>query len=247
MKSNTKVSLIEVEASLEPETRIWSKTKQDWLSKVENQSAELEAKIDKLLSRNQVQCDGHETTITPRQQRQNRAMSRSFKDDTRLDEINTHIDDCASALSRKLHFPRKQLARILCYWAKRVPIDEREDLIQELTLKVLAEAPESLKLAFVIMKRDTIDYMRKFYTFEKSRLSLDTPTSEDSTLGDIIPDTFEFTEVVNLKADTARLLAEMGATIRGIVGRKLAGVRLTNEEKRQLEDFGRKHLDFVYA
>ena len=188
--------------------------------------------------------------VTPKQKRQNHAMtSHSCTPDTRLDNLAEHIDANAHALSRCLHFPEKQVAKILQYWAKRVPIDERLDLVQTLSEKLLKEAPPTIKLAFVTMKRDTIDYMRNYYCFEKSKLSLDTPTGEDhnTTLGDIIPDTFEFSVVSDLKLDTARLLREMGGDVRGIVGRKLAGVRLTNEEKQKLEDFGRTHLDFVYA
>ena len=188
------------------------------------------------------------TIVTDKMKRQHHALQgHAFKDDTRLSDLAGMIDTNARALSQRLHFPEKQIAKILQYWAKRAPIDEREDLVQTLTIKLLDESPESIKLAFCIMKRDTIDFMRKFYTYDKSKLSIDTPTSENTTIGDMIPDSFEFSTVVDLKLDTAKLLHDMGSEVSAIVGRKLSGVKLTNGEKAKLEAFAKKHLDFVCA
>ena len=172
--------------------------------------------------------------------------------------INQQIDDCAAALSLRLHLAQKQLAKILCYWSKRVPIDERTDLVQELTLKALQESPSSLRLAFCVLKRDTQDYLRRYYTYTRSSLSLNSPTivnqrrslaegDKPYTLADVIPDTFQFEAVMEMKADTAKLLAEMDSKTQQIVGRKLTGVRLTKIEKAKLQDWAVKHREMVYV
>jgi hypothetical protein len=197
--------------------------------------------------------------VTAKQRRQHLVISsHGSPPDTSLSNLNAQIDDCAAALSRRLHFPEKQIARILCYWSKRVPLDEREDLIQGLTLKALQESPPSLRLAFCVLKRDTQDYLRRYYTHARSNLSLSAPTIESKrralangdetyTLGELIPDTFEFDAVVQLKLDTARLLAEMDSETQQIVGRKLCGVRLTRVEKAKLEQWATEHRELVYA
>ena len=178
--------------------------------------------------------------------------------DTTYSDLNAQIDDCAAALSRRLHLPEQQLAKILCYWSKRVPVDEKADLVQDLTLKALQESPPSLRLAFCVLKRDTQDYLRHYITYSRSNLSLSSPTIESKrramlrgdetyTLADMIPDTLEFEAIVELKHDTAKLLAEMDSEAQQIVGRKLSGVRLTKVEKAKLQDWAEQHRELVYA
>lgn len=188
--------------------------------------------------------------VTPKQKRQHKIMTKvgHFKPDDRLDNLTSMIDSIAGALANALMLPGKDVAKIITYWCRRAPLDEREDLVQELAEKLLKENPPTLKLAFITLKRDTIDYLRRYYTMSRSNLSLDTPTGDgDCTLGDMVADTIEFEEMVNLKRDTIALLDLMDSKTRRAIGRKLAGERLTNLEKQMIREFAVQNREFVYA
>jgi len=193
--------------------------------------------------------------ITEKQIRQHRAMrSHTMPDDTRLSDLAHQVDATAQALSHRLHLQAKQLAKSLMYWVRRAPLGEREDLLQELTIKLLQDNPQSMALAFTALKRDTIDYMRHYYSQERSNLSISQPLGDeaDLTIGDIIPDTIDSISIADLKMDTIRLLSQMDEATKRAAKLQLSGVRLTRAERACLQTFERDHLggnylSFVYA
>ena len=170
---------------------------------------------------------------------------------TDLPSLSTRwlIDETALVVAKILKLPVKQLAKVIQYWVTRVPINERADLIQHLVMKLLQDKPANIKLAFITVKRDTFDYMEKFWTWEKSKLSLDTKIERDDgdmwTSGAAIVDLIQFEEILNLGADLRALLQSMDKRVRIAIADKLAGRKLTNGQKQLLEQFGKTHLDFL--
>ena len=162
-------------------------------------------------------------------------------------ELKNQIRETAEALAGILEFDLSDLERIIRYWTRRIPDQEREDLLQGLAIKLLEARPDTLGLTFSLAKGYTMDWLRKWYVRQHVSLDLVIDAESKTTLGDVIADEVQYEAITIGKIDAARLWQQIPKYERAIVVKKLQGKRLSKAEDWDLNHFAKKHLDLVYA
>lgn len=162
-------------------------------------------------------------------------------------ELRQQINETAQALTGVLEFKLDDLERVLRYWTRRIPDQDREDLLQGLAIKLLDAMPNTVGLAFSLAKGYTMDWLRKWYIRQHFSLDLVIDAESKTPLGDVIADEVQYEAITIGKIDAARLWQQIPEYERGIVAKKLQGKRLSKAEHWDLNRFAKKHLDLVYA
>ena len=80
------------------------------------------------------------------------------------------IDETAKALSKRLGLANKELAKILQWHVQRIPYQEREDMIQNLALRLIDTKPSNPKLCFAICQNYVRDWWKAYHIRQHASL-----------------------------------------------------------------------------
>ena len=125
-------------------------------------------------------------------------------------------------------------------FSRKVPKDEREDVMQELFLNLYKSKAQDEKLCYAIARCDWKDWWKKYKI--RSHYSLDESVSQDETgnpetLGDLLVNEIRFEYLVDGKLDAEYMYNRLPAHIKPIVTKRLQSKPLTSNERVALHRF----------
>jgi len=152
----------------------------------------------------------------------------------------TQIQETTKILSSILAIPEKNLGKILNYHARKVPVQDREDIVQDLAEKLLATKPANAKLTFVICKNRVNDWWRHYKAskgYESFSLYDTLENTENITLEETLSAEYQYAKRLDSDIDAENLLAKLPANIQNIISKRLLGVGSTATERQTLHRF----------
>ena len=125
-------------------------------------------------------------------------------------------------------------------FSRKCPREEREDLFQDLMLKLLQARIQDEKLCYAVARCDWSDWWKRYKVRE--HYSLDESVSQDEsgnpvTLGDLLTNEIRFENMVEGKIECQRIWEKLPVNIKGIVSKRLQCRALTATERKQLNRF----------
>ncbi len=125
-------------------------------------------------------------------------------------------------------------------FSRKCPREEREDLFQDLMLKLLQARIQDEKLCYAVARCDWSDWWKRYKVRE--HYSLDESVSQDEsgnpvTLGDLLTNEIRFENMVEGKLDAVTIWEKLPVNIKGIVTKRLQCRALTATERKQLNRF----------
>jgi len=131
-------------------------------------------------------------------------------------------------------------------FASKVPQQEREDMLQELTLALLESGLDDPRLQYIRARQVWIDWYRRYKTREHyGGMSLDYDLGDGHTLGEYLVSGVAFENEVNGELDGRRLYASLPDGLKPVVAKRLSGKALTPAERQRLSRFARQHIELL--
>lgn len=162
------------------------------------------------------------------------------------DEYGQLVNEMLEAIL-KLNSGAKYALKSAFIFSRKVPKEEREDLFQELMLKLLKANAQDEKLTYAIARCDWVDWWKQYKV--RSHYSLDMSVSEDEScakdaenngekrarvLGDLLVNEIRFETMVDGKLDAEYLWNKLPASVKPIITKRLQGVTINHAERTQL-------------
>lgn len=151
------------------------------------------------------------------------------------------VKELANILGSKLGIPETELAKALKWNLGKIPYEEREDVAQELALKLLERQPHNVALAFIIAKGLVVDWWR---SYKAKRLYGDADIAYGSELDDngneliaTLVDNIEWQNRIDSELNAERIFNNLPPRVKQAVSKKLAGHRMTGAERIALHRF----------
>lgn len=152
------------------------------------------------------------------------------------------------------HLPNlaRQALNMAYVFSRKVPRDEREDMLQELALAILECGKVSERLAYTIAKRDWQDWWKSYKlhsqflsgSLNKRMMSKDGNSAE---LGELLVGEVDFERRVDGLVDGEALYQKLPSWIQKLVSKRLTGRGLTGGERRMLDKFASQHGELLLA
>lgn len=125
-------------------------------------------------------------------------------------------------------------------FSRKCPKEEREDLFQDLMLKLLKSKAQDEKLCYAIARCDWKDWWKKYKI--RSHYSLDESIGLDDsgnpeTIGDLLVNEIRFEYLVDGKLDAEYLWNRLPASVKPIIAKRLQSKALTSNERVALHRF----------
>jgi hypothetical protein len=125
-------------------------------------------------------------------------------------------------------------------FSRKAPREEREDLFQDLMLKLLQARIGDEKLTYAVARCDWMDWWKRYKI--RAHLSLDESVSQDEsgnpvTLGDLLVNEIRFETMVDGKLDAEYIWSKLPVTIKPIITKRLQSKALTACERQRLNRF----------
>ena len=125
-------------------------------------------------------------------------------------------------------------------FSRKCPKEEREDLFQDLMLKLLKSKAQEEKLCYAMARCDWKDWWKKYtirahYSLDES-IGLD-ESGNPETIADILVNEIRFEYLVDGKLDAEYLWNKLPASIKPIIGKRLQSKALTSNERVTLHRF----------
>ncbi len=149
------------------------------------------------------------------------------------------------AIIKALPAEAKIALRCAYVFSRKAPREEREDLMQELTLRLLQARVADERMAYCVARCDWKDWWRAYKV--RAHLSLDMDVSESgrlavdgnnvatdenvNTLADTLIDSIRYETLVDGKLDCQRIWKRLPDNIRAIVSKRLRGKPMTGNER----------------
>lgn len=150
------------------------------------------------------------------------------------------ISEAGTALSRSLGIESKALAKVLGYWTRHLPFEDREDGIQEMTLQLLEDRPSTPGLAFVVCRAWVRDWYRARKTDTES-LEEWREREGERGLSEATVAVVEWEAQADGRIEAQRLWGLLPERIKGIVAKRLSGRALAGAERVALHAWTGKH------
>jgi len=152
----------------------------------------------------------------------------------------TEFDDAREYVLRELRkLPKEHLValRAAYIFGNKVPIQEREDLFQELYLAILEHDTKDERLAYAIARCDWRDWWEKYKT--RQHYSLDMVIDKDSreSFGDLLIGEIEFENRMNGELDGKRLFDQLPSWIQKLATKYQNGEQIRCGERKQLSNW----------
>jgi len=140
----------------------------------------------------------------------------------------------------ELPIEAKHALKCAYIFSRKSPREEREDLFQDLMLKLLQSRIADEKLCYAVARCDWSDWWKRYKIRE--HYSLDESVSQDEsgnpvTLGDLLTNEIRFENMVEGKLDAVTIWEKLPVNIKGIVTKRLQCKALTATERKQLNRF----------
>ncbi len=155
------------------------------------------------------------------------------------------------AIIKALPAEAKIALRCAYVFSRKAPREEREDLMQELTLRLLQARVADERMAYCVARCDWKDWWRAYKV--RAHLSLDMDVSESgrlavdgnnvatddnpATLADTLIDSIRYETLVDGKLDCQRIWHKLPDNIRAIATKRLRNKALTGAERVALYRF----------
>ena len=131
---------------------------------------------------------------------------------------------------------QKTALKMAYIFSRKVPHQEREDLFQDIAVKLIEANTSEQRLAYAIARCDWRDWWKKYKI--RQHYSLDSVTEDEdgnpATLGELIIGESEFELKMDGKLDARKIWHKLPENIKLIVTNRLIGKALTNTERSTL-------------
>jgi DNA-directed RNA polymerase specialized sigma24 family protein len=167
-------------------------------------------------------------------------------------EYTNAVNDYIDAID-KLNHQSKLALKSAFLFASKAPKADRQDLFQELFLKLFEAKAKDEKLAYAIARCDWSDWWDKYYHKQKLNVtSLNAvklaPDGNEYELGELLVGEAEFEAKMCAKLDASAIWQKLPAEIKSIVQRRLQGFALNRKERDTLYNWNKKiGYEFVLA
>lgn len=161
--------------------------------------------------------------------------------------LNQQVDANVKALAGTLQLREKEVAKIFSWNLNHVPYEEREDMLQSLSLKVLETTPNNSRTLMTICYNYVADWWRK-YSANKHNVSLEdtimTPAGEErqwrKTIVNTISSEIAHDAVIGHSA-AVTLWEQLPENIQEVVAKRLKGEALNDVERKRLNRYIHEH------
>lgn len=127
-------------------------------------------------------------------------------------------------------------------FSRKVPIEEREDLFQDIALAILKAKVEDERLAYAIARCDWKDWWKRYKV--RQHYSLDSVIEDDDgspvTLGELIVGEAEFERKMDGKLDAERIWQKLPSYIKPIIQTRLLGKAVNQTDRQRLNRWIKK-------
>jgi DNA-directed RNA polymerase specialized sigma24 family protein len=125
-------------------------------------------------------------------------------------------------------------------FSRKAPREEREDLFQDLMLKLLESRIADEKLCYAVARCDWQDWWKRYKVRE--HYSLDVSVSQDEsgnpvTLGDLLVNEIRFETMIDGKLDAVAIWNQLPSEIKPIITKRLQSKALSATERKRLNRF----------
>lgn len=168
--------------------------------------------------------------------------------------LSEQVRQTALALSKRLGIKALDLQKSLGYWLKRVPSEEREDVLQLISIKLLENQPKNNALAFACIRGDVKNWWQAYKIRQHQSLeSLAKVGVRDESReqcyqrlqSDTITGCCEY-ETIDSNLNASRIWNSLPDDIKPIISKRLQGKRLNGAERVRLHRFDKmKVLELV--
>jgi len=137
-------------------------------------------------------------------------------------------------------------------FAHKVPVQDREDMFQELALAVLEARTKDERLAYTVARCDWRNWWEKYYTRQHYLAgSLNEIVENDEggkvELGELLVGEVEYERLVDGKLDGQALFDKLPSYIKPLVVKRLLGRALTGAESSLLTKYTANHVELLIA
>ena len=150
-------------------------------------------------------------------------------------EFRERVEANLKAIKR-LPAEQKTALKMAYIFSRKVPRQEREDLFQDLAVKLFEARTSEQRLAYAIARCDWRDWWKKYKI--RQHYSLDSITEDEDgnpvTLGELIIGESEFELKMDGKLDARRIWQQLPQDIKTIVQKRLLGQALLNTERARM-------------
>jgi len=138
-----------------------------------------------------------------------------------MSNLSRRIDRYSKEISTSLDLPQVDVVKIIQKHVSRVPLEEREDIVQELTCTILEARPVNLRVLYAICKYTLADYWRRYKSRDLYEHPLDDITERQQ--GELLVGQMEFERLESV-LDAMSLYNTLPNSIRDIVSKRIDGV-----------------------
>ena len=131
-------------------------------------------------------------------------------------------------------------------WSRKAPAEEREDLFQELFLRLWEGKVAEEKLAYAIARCDWRDWWRKYKV--RQHFSLDEPlddTEGAKSLSEMLVGEAEFETKMCLHLDCQTIINAMPKYVKEVVTRHLYGRPIRPNERRLIDRWAKANMSLL--
>jgi len=151
------------------------------------------------------------------------------------------LRELANILGSKFGIGEAELRKGLNWQLARIPYQEREDVLQELALRMLEARPCTAAMAFIIARNHVANWWRHYRAHRLYGDSDITYGSELTDTGEEIIQTIvgevEWQARIDSELEAKRIFSNLPPRIQGIISKRLAGRRLSGAERVALHRF----------
>jgi hypothetical protein len=137
---------------------------------------------------------------------------------------------------KSLPVEQKTALKMAYIFSRKVPRQEREDLFQDIAIKLFEANTSEQRLAYAIARCDWRDWWKKYKI--RQHYSIDSVTEDEdgnpATLGELIVGESEFELKMDGKLEAQKIWHKLPDKIKPIVQNRLLGQALTHQERNTL-------------
>lgn len=162
------------------------------------------------------------------------------------EEFRTKVEANLEAI-KKLPTEHRTALKMAYIFSRKVPRQEREDLFQEIALKLIEAGAEDQRLAYAIARCDWRDWWKKYKI--RQHLSLDSVTEDEdgnpATLGELVIGESEFELKMDGKLDAERIWKILPDKLKTIVRQRLLGQMISPFDAMDLRQWASRHAMYL--
>jgi len=149
-------------------------------------------------------------------------------------QVNLTLD-----VLKRLKRGHKIALEVAYIFSRKCPQQERGDVFQELSLKLIEHGALTMGLAYAVARCDWADWWRRYSIRQHLSLDMSALDEDGNTVqfSDLLVGEVEFEAKVIAEMDARALYNSLPPDIRGIVSKRLIGKPTTNTERSKLKRY----------